>query len=146
MPPPADLLRAGKCTGALTFPGADGVCKLQVRWGTRGRGLFAADAFKHGDVITTAAGEVVDSGILTGGIFGHEVWHISKRQCFVMSYALLGADSGLGIIANTAGGSGIFASHQLLLQLLLLLLLLLVVVVFFFLRLISSLICFLSHR
>jgi hypothetical protein len=143
MPPPADLLRAGKCTGALTFPGADGVRKLQVRWGTRGRGLFAADAFKHGDIVTTVAGEVVDSG----GIFGHEVWHISKRQCFVMSYALLGADSGLGIIANTAGGSGMqFASHQLLLQLLLLFLLLLVVVVLFFLRLISSLICFLSHR
>ncbi len=31
--PPADLLRAGKCTGALAFPGADGVRKLQVRWG-----------------------------------------------------------------------------------------------------------------
>ena len=145
MPPPADLLRAGKCTGALTFPGADGVRKLQVRWGTRGRGLFAVDAFKRGDIVTTVEGEVFDNSCES---IGHklEVWHISKRQCFVMSYALLGADSGLGIIANTAGGSGIFASHQLLLQLLLLLLLLLVVVVLFFLRLISSLICFLSHR
>ncbi len=72
---------------------------------------------EHGDIVTTVAGEVVDSG----GIIGHkhEVWHISKRQCFVMSYALLGADSGLGIIANTAGGSGMqFDSHQLLLLLL----------------------------
>jgi hypothetical protein len=147
MPLPADLLRAGKCTGALTFPGADGVRKLQVRWSTRGRGLFAADNFKRGDIVTTVAGEVVDS--CESKSHKHEVWHISKCQYFVMNYAFLGADSGLGILANTAGGSGMhLASYQLLARrlLLLLLLLLLVVVVLFFLRLISFLICFFSHR
>jgi hypothetical protein len=142
MPPPADLLRAGKCTGALTFPGADGVRKLQVRWGTRGRGLFAADAFKRGDIVTTVAGEVVDSDKIIG--HKHEVWHLSKNQCFVMSHALLGVDGGIGIFANTAGGSGMhFASHMLLL---LVFLLLVVVVLFFFLGLISFLKCFFSRR
>ena len=119
MPPPAALLRAGKCTGALTYPGADGVRKLQVRLGSRGRGLFAADHFNRGEIVTTIAGKVIDNCMCESEGRSFEVWHISKYQCFIMNYALLGADSGLGILANTAGGSGMhFVSHQLLLLLL----------------------------
>ena len=119
MPPPAALLRAGKCTGALTYPGADGVRKLQVRLGSRGRGLFAADHFNRGEIVTTIAGKVIDNCKCESEGQNLEVWHISKYQCFVMNYALLGADSGLGILANTAGVSGMhFVSHQLLLLLL----------------------------
>jgi len=60
MPSPADLLRAGKCTGALTFPAADGERKLQVRLGKRGRGLFAVEGFQRNQVITTVEGRVAD--------------------------------------------------------------------------------------
>ena len=60
MPSPADLLRAGKCTGALTFPAADGERKLQVRLGKRGRGLFAVEGFQRNRVITTVEGRVED--------------------------------------------------------------------------------------
>jgi hypothetical protein len=60
MPSPADLLRAGKCTGALTFPAADRERKLQVRLGKRGRGLFAVEGFQRNQVITTVEGRVAD--------------------------------------------------------------------------------------
>jgi hypothetical protein len=61
MPSPADLLRAGKCTGALTFPAADGERKLQVRLGKRGRGLFATKGFQRNQVITTTEGRVANN-------------------------------------------------------------------------------------
>jgi hypothetical protein len=61
MPSPADLLRAGKCTGALTYPAADGERKLRVRLSKRGRGLFAVEGFQRNQVITTVEGRVEDS-------------------------------------------------------------------------------------
>lgn len=103
-PNPVDLLRAGKCTGALTFLGADGVRKLQVRRGTRGRGLFAVHAFKKGDLITYVSGAVVSSSVSSNP--GQEVFKWSKTNNFVMDYAAMGAGSGLGILFNTAGGTG----------------------------------------
>lgn len=112
MPPPADLLRAGKSTGALTYTGADGVRKLQVRKGTRGRGLFAVDPFDRGEIVTTVAGKVIGNCKSEREGQSHELWHISKCQCFVMDYTLLGTDSGFGVLANTAGGSGVhFVFH-----------------------------------
>ena len=148
MPLPADLLRAGKSTGALTYPGDDGVRKLQVRQGTRGRGLFAADPFERGEIVTTVAGKVIGNCKSESEGQNDEVWHISKCQCFVMDYALLGKDSGLGILTNTAGGSGMHCVfHQLLLLLLLLLFLLIFgIFVLFFLQLLSTLTYFLSNR
>jgi hypothetical protein len=47
-------------TGAILYRAADGVRKLQVRVGDRGRGLFAASLFKKGDTITMAAGVLMD--------------------------------------------------------------------------------------
>ena len=48
----AKQLTSVKCTGAIVYRAADGVGKLQIRMGDRGRGLFAASAFKKGDSIT----------------------------------------------------------------------------------------------
>ena len=76
MPSPADLLRAGKSTGALTYTGADGVRKLQVRQGTRGRGLFAADPFERGEIVTTVAGKVIGNCKSESEGQNDEVWHI----------------------------------------------------------------------
>jgi hypothetical protein len=60
MPSPADLLRTGQSTGALTFPAADRERKLQARLGKRGRGLFAVEGFQRNQVITTVEGRVAD--------------------------------------------------------------------------------------
>ena len=104
LPGPVDLLRAGKCTGALTFIGADGVRKLQVHKGPRGRGLFAAHAFVKGDRITPVLGTLVDSCVNISP--DQEVFQWSKKKTFVMNRDALDAESGLGILVNTAGMTG----------------------------------------
>ena len=101
LPDPAELWRAGKCTGALTFLGADGVRKLQVRKGHRGRGLFAVHAFVKGDHITPVLGTLVDSCATISP--DQEVFQWSKKKMFVMNRDALDAGSGLGILVNTAG-------------------------------------------
>jgi hypothetical protein len=103
LPPATDLLKAGKCTGAILFDAADGVRKLQVRRGIRGRGLFAASAFRNGDIITNIPGAVISNVDIKSG---QEVFHWSKTKAFVMDYDTLGPKTGYGILANTAGVTG----------------------------------------
>jgi hypothetical protein len=38
----SDVLASGGCTGGILHPTHAGMGQLQVRYGTRGRGLFAA--------------------------------------------------------------------------------------------------------
>ena len=101
---PVDLLRAGKCTGALTFLGADGIRKLQVRKGPRERGLLTVDALVKGEHITTVMGTLIDNCSNISPC--QEVFKWSKKTMFVMNHDALVAGSGLGILVNTAGMTG----------------------------------------
>jgi hypothetical protein len=103
LPSATDLLKAGKCPGALLLDAADGVRKLRVHRGIRGRGLFAASHFRKGDIITNVQGAVVSN---VGIKSGQEVFHWSNTKVFVMDYDTLGPKTGLGILANTAGAQG----------------------------------------
>ena len=103
LPTSSDMLKAGKCTGALLLDAEDGVRKLQVRRGIRGRGLFAASAFRKGEIITNIPGAVVSNIDIKSG---QEVFHWSKTKAFVMDYDTLGPTTGFGILANTAGATG----------------------------------------
>ena len=88
-------------TGAILYRAADGVRKLQVRVGDRGRGLFAASLFKKGDTVTMAAGVLMD--IQNPNVPQHaEMYQWSKGQVFVMEPA----EGALGIFANTAASDG----------------------------------------
>jgi hypothetical protein len=92
----AKHLSNGSCTGAVLFRAPDGVKKLQVRTGDRGRGLFAASPFKKSDTITTVSGSLLlttDSSIDNHA----EKFQWSKNKFFVMDQT-----GGLGIYANTA--------------------------------------------
>jgi hypothetical protein len=94
-------VKCHKCTGAIVHRTADGLGKLQVRMGTRGRGLFAASAFKKGDTITTVAGSLIDNH--NPNVAQHtEKYQWSQSQLFVMEHAV----GALGIFANTAASSG----------------------------------------
>jgi len=94
-------VKCHKCTGAIVHRTADGLGKLQVRMGTRGRGLFAASAFKKGDTITTVAGSLIDNQ--NPNVAQHtEKYQWSQSQLFVMEHAV----GALGIFANTAASSG----------------------------------------
>ena len=90
------LLTKGEPTGAVLFRAADGVAKLQVRTGERGRGLFAAGFFKKGEIVTTIFGSLVHSSAAVADT--HERYQWSKDQVFVMQYH----GSHLGIFANTS--------------------------------------------
>ena len=95
----AKQLSSAKCTGAILHRAADGVGKLQVRMGDRGRGLFAASAFKKGDTITAVAGSLMD----TAKAAQHaEKFQWSKTQVFVMEHGI----GALGVFANTAASKG----------------------------------------
>jgi hypothetical protein len=94
-------VKCHKCTGPIVYRTADGVGKLQVRMGTRGRGLFAASAFKKGDTITTVAGSLIDNQ--NPNVAQHtEKYQWSQSHLFVME----NAKGALGIFANTAASSG----------------------------------------
>jgi hypothetical protein len=85
-------------TGAVIHRAADGVGKLQVRMGDRGRGLFAASSFKKGATITHIAGTVMDGR--NSDVDQHaEKLQWSKTQVFVMHNHKVGA---LGVLTNTA--------------------------------------------
>lgn len=93
------LLAKGEPTGAVLFRAADGVAKLQVRTGERGRGLFAAGSFKRGERVTTIFGTLVHSSDAVADT--HERFQWSKDQMFVMKYH----DNHIhhiGIFANTS--------------------------------------------
>ena len=90
-----------KYTGAILYRAADGVRKLQVRVGDRGRGLFAASLFKKGDTVTMVAGVLMD--IQNPNVPQHaEMYQWSKGLVFVMEPA----EGALGIFANTAASDG----------------------------------------
>ncbi len=92
---------AVKYTGAILYRAADGVRKLQVRVGNRGRGLFAASSFKKGDTVTMVAGVLMDAE--NPNVAQHsEMYQWSKGQVFVMEPA----EGALGIFANTAAFDG----------------------------------------
>jgi hypothetical protein len=93
------LLAKGEPTGAVLFRAADGVAKLQVRTGERGRGLFAAGYFKKGEIVTTIFGSLVHSSDAVAET--HERYQWSKDLVFVMQYQ----ESHLGIFANTSASS-----------------------------------------
>jgi hypothetical protein len=93
------LLANGQPTGAVLFRAADGVAKLQVRTGERGRGLFAAGSFKKGEIVTTIFGSLVHSSVAVAKT--HERYQWSRDQVFVMQYH----ESHLGILANTSASS-----------------------------------------
>ena len=89
-------------TGAVIHRAADGVGKLQVRMGDRGRGLFAASSFKKGATITHIAGTIVDGN--NSDVNQHaEKLQWSKTQVFVMHNHEVGT---LGILTNTAACKG----------------------------------------
>ena len=90
-------LSNGKCTGAVIFRASNGVGKLQVRMGDRGRGLFAASPFKTGQTITTVAGSLVENND-PGVARDAEKFQWSKTQVFVMEHT----GDAFGIFANTA--------------------------------------------
>ena len=92
----AKHLSNGSCTGAVLFRAPDGVKKLQVRTGDRGRGLFAASHFKKSDTITTVSGSLLLTSDSTIDIHA-EKFQWSKTKFFVMDQT-----GGLGIYANTA--------------------------------------------
>ena len=95
----AKQLTSAKCTGAIVYRAADGVCTLQIRMGDRGRGLFAASAFKKGDSITTVAGSLMENAKAAQHA---EKFQWSKTQVFVMEHAV----GALGLFANTAASKG----------------------------------------
>lgn len=98
----AELLSRGKCTGALLLPAANGVGKLRVRKGDRGRGLFAASPFKKGDVITCISGSIVPSIDAMQSPHSEKLqW--STAQVFVMEHS----DGNFGIFANTAASKDV---------------------------------------
>ena len=116
-PPPATTAKGSsmvKYTGAILYRAADGVRKLQVRVGDRGRGLFAASWFKKGDsglfaaswfkkgdTITMVAGVLMDTQ--NSNVAQHaEIYQWSKTQAFVIEPA----EGALGIFANTAASDG----------------------------------------
>jgi hypothetical protein len=92
----AKHLSNGSCTGAVLFRAPDGVKKLQVRTGDRGRGLFAASHFKKSNTITTVSGSLLLTTDSTIDIHA-EKFQWSKTKFFVMDQT-----GGLGIYANTA--------------------------------------------
>ena len=97
-----ELLARGKCTGALLLPAANGVGKLRVRNGDRGRGLFAASPFKKGDVISCITGSLVSSIDAMQSPHSEKLqW--SKHHVFLMEHT--GAN--YGIFANTAASTAV---------------------------------------
>jgi hypothetical protein len=95
MPDHVDVMLANnKSTGALLLRNPGGQCKLQVRRGQRGRGLFAALPVNPGEILATIAGHVVSSVVN-----GCESWHLAKNKFFVMEPC---SRQHLGILANTA--------------------------------------------
>jgi hypothetical protein len=102
LPPPTETTAKHWYTGAILYGAADGVRKLQVRVGDRGRGLFAASLFKKGDIVTEVAGVLMDTQ--NPNVVQHlEKYQWSKSQVFVMNPA----KGALGIFANTAASVGI---------------------------------------
>lgn len=96
----SQLLAKGEATGAVLFQAADGVAKLQIRIGERGRGLFAAGFFRKG-LVTTTFGSLVPTDridTVANTELSHELYQWSKDQVFVMQYH----GSHLGIFANTS--------------------------------------------
>jgi hypothetical protein len=92
----SQLLAKGESTGAIMFRAADGVAKLQVRTGERGRGLFAAGSFKKGDIVTTVFGHLAHTSDEIDSTSERYQW--SKDQVFVMQFHA----SHLGIFINTS--------------------------------------------
>ena len=91
------VLARGRCTGALLLQTPYGLCKLQVRLGPRGRGLYAARPFKKGELIATIGGYLASEA--EGG---RECWQWTRNQVFVMEHPSL---EHLGTLANTAAGT-----------------------------------------
>jgi hypothetical protein len=95
------ILLSGKSTGSVLHKAVGGSFKLQVRKGSRGRGLHAACSFYKGEMIATASGHIESSENFSPS--GRECLHWSKSEIFVMDR---GTQDHLGVLANTAGGSG----------------------------------------
>jgi len=91
-----EMLVNGKSTGAVLLQTPGGECKLQVRRGQRGRGLFAARPVDKGEVIATIYGNYA-----TAAVPGFESWQVAKKKHFVMEPC---SRQHLGILANTAAG------------------------------------------
>jgi hypothetical protein len=93
----AGVLAKGRCTGARLLQTPGGLCKLQVRWGPRGRGLYAARPLKKGEIIATIGGYLASEAER-----GRECWQWTRNQVFVMEHPSL---EHLGSLANTAAGT-----------------------------------------
>lgn len=95
------ILLSGGSTGSVLHKAAGGQFKLQVRMGPRGRGLHAACSFSKGEIIATAIGHIESAEDFNPG--GRECVYWSKSAIFVINP---GTREHLGVLANTAAGSG----------------------------------------
>lgn len=110
----SDVLAGGKCTGGILHPTPDGTGQLQVRYGARGRGVFAASSIKrstyglgfggglfHCYVLTHVADTIVAIG--TGHLVDKApgqytlTWHGGKEFAFDLPGA-----ANLAVLVNTA--------------------------------------------
>jgi hypothetical protein len=95
------IFLSGGSTGSVLHQAVGGQFKLQVRMGSRGRGLHAACSFDKGEIIATAIGHIESTEYFSRS--GRECVYWSRSATFVIDP---GTREHLGVFANTAGGSG----------------------------------------